>query len=414
MLKTHAAGRRDPRPRCSAARRSWRSRRRCALADGAHASGRRVEVARGTLPCAPLRHRADGRGPRLRSAAQRPVCRLRRAADSVPLRAIWVRHLLLAIAVGRASRRRANRFFSVRPRRLQQDPGWQVASCPHAGMTCDNAEFGRPPWRAARSPHVRCRDVRLRSFRVPAGAADSLPGGRRARTSRRKATLAGRTCKARLPVEVSMIHQRLALERRACCRSPYSPRRRAAGAARDCEADSNPVLVTSTSLPAMLSGEPLEHEIPIVGGCGGPYILTADPRGSAPGADLDSETHSIRGVLLEDGEFAFTVQVTDRGCDPSSTTIASFTISVGVGEITVVDVLRAESQTDSYRSVPASPGRSGRDELQPGLPGASAAVYNVVRGARPEGCRWTRRPTTCRSTAARPLRGRRSAPARRR
>ena len=42
------------------------------------------------------------------------------------------------------------------------------------------------------------------------------------------------------------------------------------------------------------------------------------------------------GNVLEDGDFEFTIQVTDAGCNPFSSTTAAFKMSVGVGEITVV------------------------------------------------------------------------------
>ena len=39
--------------------------------------------------------------------------------------------------------------------------------------------------------------------------------------------------------------------------------------------------VESTALPEMLSGQPFQHQIPIVGGCGGPYIMQRHRRGPA-------------------------------------------------------------------------------------------------------------------------------------
>ena len=100
--------------------------------------------------------------------------------------------------------------------------------------------------------------------------------------------------------------------------------------------EDNPILVTSTSIPPMLSGESMNHIIPIEGGCGGPYVMKVIEGAMPDGLVLDEPTHAIVGSLLADGEFDFTLEVTDTACTPFSSTTAAFHVSVGVGEIVVV------------------------------------------------------------------------------
>jgi len=129
----------------------------------------------------------------------------------------------------------------------------------------------------------------------------------------------------------------------------------------------DPVLVTSTSIPPMLSGESMNHVIPIEGGCGGPYVMKVIDGAMPDALYLDQGTHAIMGNVLEDGEFDFVLEVTDTGCTPFSTTTATFSMSVGVGEITVVDVLQ------DGNAVLIAAGSEGYNPDHPALPGV---VYN--------------------------------------
>ena len=88
------------------------------------------------------------------------------------------------------------------------------------------------------------------------------------------------------------------------------------GSAQGLRVESNPVLVTSTSIPPMLSGETVNHVIPIEGGCGGPYVMKVIQGSMPDGLVLDEATHAIVGNVLEDGEFDFTLEVTDTGSTP--------------------------------------------------------------------------------------------------
>ena len=129
----------------------------------------------------------------------------------------------------------------------------------------------------------------------------------------------------------------------------------------------NPILVTSTTIPPVLSGESVNHVIPIAGGCGGPYDIKVIKGAMPDGLYLDKATHAIMGYVLEDGEFDFTLEVTDSGCDPFSTTTAVFRMNVGVGEITVVDALLDGNPV----LIPA-----GGESYNPDYPALPETVYN--------------------------------------
>ncbi len=131
--------------------------------------------------------------------------------------------------------------------------------------------------------------------------------------------------------------------------------------------DTAPLLVTSTSIPPKLSGESVNHVIPIAGGCGGPYVLKVISGKLPRGLYLDNETHAILGHLLEDGDFSFTIQVTDTGCEPFSSTTASFRMVVGVGEIVVVGATLDGNPT----MVPP-----GGTHYNPDHPSLGKVVYN--------------------------------------
>ena len=129
----------------------------------------------------------------------------------------------------------------------------------------------------------------------------------------------------------------------------------------------NPLLVASTSVPPMLSGESVDFIIPLEGGCGGPYVMKVIAGRMPEGLGLDETTHAIRGHLLQDGEFEFTLQITDAGCEPFSTASASFHMSVGVGEICVVDALRDGNSS----LIP-----TGAESYNPDHPALPGTVYN--------------------------------------
>jgi len=112
------------------------------------------------------------------------------------------------------------------------------------------------------------------------------------------------------------------------------------GGGQGLRAAANPPLVIMTSaLPAgFTSGDSIDWEIPLDGGCGGPYVveLIAGVLPDGVGFDDAGGRHHLTGIILEDGIFSFTVKVTDTSCSPFFTTSQSFTWQVPVGTLRIV------------------------------------------------------------------------------
>jgi len=140
----------------------------------------------------------------------------------------------------------------------------------------------------------------------------------------------------------------------------------------------DPIRVESASLPDVMSGEYMNQQIPLAGGCGGPYVAKVIA-GKMPsgleivtGHDGTSNIVCLQGWLLKDGEYDFTLQITDSGCEPFASTTQAFHLSVGVGELQVVQAL-----LDGNPSLI----RSGDDAYDPavypgGYPALPPTVYN--------------------------------------
>src|SRR5262245_9392472 len=95
----------------------------------------------------------------------------------------------------------------------------------------------------------------------------------------------------------------------------------------------NPVVITSTALPATLSGQLVNYPIEFSGGAGGPYILDKIDGNMPDGVTLNSSPPSLGGRALEDGIFDFTLRLTDTGSDPFSVSIKSFHWVIGIGNL---------------------------------------------------------------------------------
>ena len=112
----------------------------------------------------------------------------------------------------------------------------------------------------------------------------------------------------------------------------------------------DPLVLVSNVLPALLSGQTVDYEFPTTGGCGGPYELNLVAGSLPKGVDLDDREANIDGPgvpatnqkrlvgnILEDGNFAFTVEIIDRGCNPFRTLVAQFIWDVQKGPLVIVD-----------------------------------------------------------------------------
>ncbi len=95
----------------------------------------------------------------------------------------------------------------------------------------------------------------------------------------------------------------------------------------------NPVVITSAVLPAVNSGEVVNYLVPFTGGAGGPYILAVIDGAIPAGVEIDNGTVALTGRILEDGEYDFTLQLTDTGANPFVTTTQHYHWSVGKGAL---------------------------------------------------------------------------------
>ena len=78
----------------------------------------------------------------------------------------------------------------------------------------------------------------------------------------------------------------------------------------------NPIVIQTTALPPINSGEILNFPLQFTGGSGGPYILELIDGALPSGVGLDNQTVSLVGRPLENGTFDFTVKLTDTGSQP--------------------------------------------------------------------------------------------------
>jgi len=98
----------------------------------------------------------------------------------------------------------------------------------------------------------------------------------------------------------------------------------------------NPIVIQTTALPSINSGEILNFPLQFTGGSGGPYILELIDGALPSGVGLDNQTVSLVGRPLENGTFDFTVKLTDTGTQPFGTTTQHYTWVVGIGALVYV------------------------------------------------------------------------------
>jgi hypothetical protein len=96
------------------------------------------------------------------------------------------------------------------------------------------------------------------------------------------------------------------------------------------------ITVTSTALPLTLSGQTVNHVIPLSGNCPGPYVMAIISGQLPPGMFLDNATRSIQGVALQTGNYAFRLQIDATGCTPFASTVADFAWVITPGAVAIV------------------------------------------------------------------------------
>ena len=100
---------------------------------------------------------------------------------------------------------------------------------------------------------------------------------------------------------------------------------------------SNPLVISSSSLPTTLSGEYVDFDIPLGGGCDGTYVveIIAGQLPQGVGTEQGSVAKLI-GYVLEDGIFNFTVKVTDTSCTPFATVTQDYSWDIQQGPLAIV------------------------------------------------------------------------------
>ena len=117
-------------------------------------------------------------------------------------------------------------------------------------------------------------------------------------------------------------------------------------------APSNPLAIMSSTLPAVQSGDAVDFEIPLSGGCSGsgPYVVEviagALPEGV--GTDQAAGRHHLVGVVLKDGVFNFTIKITDTSCTPFLTAVQAYRWDVSQGPVQIVGANPALIPNASY------------------------------------------------------------------
>ena len=127
---------------------------------------------------------------------------------------------------------------------------------------------------------------------------------------------------------------------------------------------SQTIEITSTTISEAPSGldvnslfeaaDPVNWEIPLSGGCGGPYVVALLSGALPPGIEVvggieaGSYLHHLRGNLLADGNYSFRLQVTDTACTPFAFAVADFSWTVMEGSVTIVGAVPALHPVGTY------------------------------------------------------------------
>jgi len=142
------------------------------------------------------------------------------------------------------------------------------------------------------------------------------------------------------------------------------------------------ISVTSAVLPLSLSGQVVNHVIPLTGGCGGPYVMVVIAGQLPPGLSLNNANHSIEGVLLQSGNYAFTIQIDDTGCNPFATTTQQFAWNISVGPVVIAACDPAIIPQASYNP-PNSVPFNDVDGLKTTVYGDFAVFNFTIAGGQP-------------------------------
>jgi hypothetical protein len=174
------------------------------------------------------------------------------------------------------------------------------------------------------------------------------------------------------------------------------------------------ISLESTLLPQLASGQSTEFALPIQGGCGGPYTirvisgelpdgLRVDDRQAditAPG-DPAAHRHHLLGTALEEGDFPFTLEITDRGCRPFVAISQAMTWSIERGAVTIVDATPAAIPVALYNDPLKYPDVDALDKTVYGS--FVSTTFVIAGGVAPYTCAVLDDPTDPDDDAGLPL-----------
>lgn len=141
---------------------------------------------------------------------------------------------------------------------------------------------------------------------------------------------------------------------------------------------------------AFVSGDTVDVVVDLLGGCGGPYDLQLLSGALPPGVVVDdavvnvgpgmnTHRHHFKGLLCEDGLFAFTLRVTDQGCSMPKIATRAMQWTVGVGPLRIVKAVPDLTKSADFFEPTQWP---GLDALPTTAFGAAFALGLVPTGGQ--------------------------------
>lgn len=137
---------------------------------------------------------------------------------------------------------------------------------------------------------------------------------------------------------------------------------------------SDPLAVTTTSLPTMTAGQDYAAQLTSTGGLA-PVTWSVTAGSLPPGLNLDPATGMLTGTATASGTFAFTAQVTDATAPASQTATAALSITIDAAAPLSIDTSSLFDGTEGmyYSSTLQAEGGVGSDQ------------WSVTSGALPPG-----------------------------
>ena len=144
----------------------------------------------------------------------------------------------------------------------------------------------------------------------------------------------------------------------------------------------NPLVITSSTLPPTLSGELVDFEIPLSGGCEPKDYVVEVIDGHLPDGvgTVQGPVAKLEGYALVSGIFPFTIKITDVSCEPFYTTTQSYVWEIGDGPLAIVDANPGVIPVADYTDLQKYP---DVDALQTVIYNQFSTIQFIVAGGVP-------------------------------